>query len=86
LFSAEKDLNKLATNIAKERSKSEIEPATKGCKAVSTDVETKTTEGKYFAEQTDKRPEFVLNADYIIEKAAQHKDNWLTKLLVKTMK
>ncbi|MFL9836613.1 MarR family transcriptional regulator [Flavobacterium sp. ST-75] len=85
-FTAEKDLDDLAIKIAKERSKREIKPALKVLKEVSTDVDTKTTEGKYFAEQTDKLYEFVLKTDNIIEKATEYKDNWLTKLLMKMMK
>ncbi|WP_330441831.1 GbsR/MarR family transcriptional regulator [Flavobacterium sp. C4GT6] len=85
-FTAEKDLDELAIKIAKERSKREIKPALKVLKEVSTDVDTKTTEGKYFAEQTDKLYEFVLKTDNIIEKATEYKDNWLTKLLMKMMK
>ncbi|WP_417358213.1 GbsR/MarR family transcriptional regulator [Flavobacterium sp.] len=85
-FTAEKDLDDLAIKIAKERSKREIKPALKVLKEVSTDVDTKTTEGKYFAEQTDKLYEFVLKTDNIIEKATEYKDNWLTKLLIKMMK
>ena len=85
-FTAEKDLDELAIKIAKERSKREIKPALKVLKEVSTDVDTKTTEGKYFAEQTEKLYEFVLKTDNIIEKATEYKDNWLTKLLMKMMK
>ncbi|KGO84195.1 MULTISPECIES: GbsR/MarR family transcriptional regulator [Flavobacterium] len=85
-FTAEKDLDELAIKIAKERSKREIKPALKVLKEVSADVDTKTTEGKYFAEQTDKLYEFVLKTDNIIEKATEYKDNWLTKLLMKMMK
>ncbi|MEE1896745.1 MarR family transcriptional regulator [Flavobacterium rakeshii] len=85
-FTAEKDLDELAIKIAKERSKREIKPALKVLKEVSTDVDIKTTEGKYFAEQTDKLYEFVLKTDNIIEKATEYKDNWLTKLLMKMMK
>ena len=85
-FTAEKDLDELAIKIAKERSKREIKPALKVLKEVSTDIDTKTTEGKYFAEQTEKLYEFVLKTDNIIEKATEYKDNWLTKLLMKMMK
>ena len=85
-FTAEKDLDELAIKIAKERSKREIKPALKVLKEVSTGVEEKSTEAKYFAEQTDKLYEFVLKTDNIIEKATEYKDNWLTKLLMKMMK
>lgn len=85
-FTAEKDLDELAIKIAKERSKREIKPALKVLKEVSTGVEEKSAEAKYFTEQTDKLYEFVLKTDNIIEKATEYKDNWLTKLLVKMMK
>ncbi|QEE49360.1 ArsR family transcriptional regulator [Flavobacterium alkalisoli] len=85
-FTAEKDLDELAIKIAKERSKREIKPALKVLKEVSTGVEEKSAEAKYFAEQTDKLYEFVLKTDNIIEKATEYKDNWLTKLLMKMMK
>lgn len=82
-FIAEKDLDELATKIAKERSKREIKPALKVLKEVSAIEDHKTEEAKHFVEQTKKLHEFVASADEMIDKVTEYKDNWLGKLMMK---
>ena len=82
-FVAEKDLDELATKIAKERSKREIKPALKVLKEVSAIEDHKTEEAKHFVEQTTKLYEFVASADEMIDKVTEYKDNWLGKLMMK---
>lgn len=85
-FTAEKDLDKLAITIAKERSKREIKPALRILQEVS-NIETNNSKSqKQFKEQTEKLYDFVLKADNIIEKMTQYKENWLSKLIVKIIK
>ncbi len=84
-FIAEKDLDELATKIARERSKREIKPALKVLKEVSSITDTSSVEAKHFVDQTKKLHEFVAKADMMIDKVTEYKDNWLTKLIVKMM-
>jgi len=85
-FVAEKDLDELASTIAKERSKREIKPALKVLKEVST-IESKNTEQeKHFVNQTSKLYDFVLKADNMLDKITEYKENWLAKLMMKLMK
>jgi len=84
-FTAEKDLDELATKIARERSKREIKPALKVLKEVSSINDASSVEAKHFVDQTKKLYDFVAKADTMIDKVTEYKDNWLTKLIVKMM-
>lgn len=85
-FTAEKDLDKLAITIAKERSKREIKPAVRILQEVSNIKINNSKSQKHFKEQTEKLHEFVLKADNVIEKMTQYKENWMSKLIVKLIK
>jgi len=85
-FTAEKDLDKLAITIAKERSKREIKPALRILKEVSNIEISNSKNQKQFKEQTEKLYDFVLKTDNIIEKMTQYKENWLGKLIIKIVK
>jgi DNA-binding transcriptional regulator GbsR (MarR family) len=85
-FTAEKDLDELAVKISKERSKREIKPALKVLKEVSSIKADATAEEKHFVDQTTKLYDFVLQADNVLDKITEYKDNWLAQLLVKFMK
>jgi DNA-binding transcriptional regulator GbsR (MarR family) len=85
-FTAEKDLDELAVKISKERSKREIKPALKVLKEVSTISADATEEERHFVDQTKKLYDFVLQADNVLDKITEYKDNWLAQLLVKFMK
>ena len=85
-FIAEKNLDVLAVQISKERSKREIKPALRVLKEVSTLKENKTDEAKQFVEQTTKLYDFVLKVDNVLDRVTEYKHNWLTKLVVKLMK
>ena len=84
-FTAEKDLDELAVKISRERSRREIKPALKVLKEVSA-VDENSEEAKHFSQQTKKLYDFVLQADNVLEKITEYKDNWLAKLVVKLMK
>ncbi|SEP97398.1 GbsR/MarR family transcriptional regulator [Flavobacterium urocaniciphilum] len=85
-FTAEKDLDELAVKISKERSKREIKPALKVLKEVSSIDANASAEEKHFVEQTTKLYDFVLQADNVLDKITEYKDNWLAQLLVKFLK
>lgn len=85
-FVAEKDLDELATKIAKERSKREIKPALKVLKEVSGIDGDNSKEATHFVEQTKKLYDFVAKADEMIDKVTEYKDNWLGKLMMKILR
>lgn len=85
-FTAEKDLDELAVKISRERSKREIKPALKVLKEVSSIEADATAEERHFVDQTTKLYDFVLQADNVLDKITEYKDNWLAQLLVKFMK
>lgn len=85
-FTAEKDLDELAVKISKERSKREIKPTLKVLKEVSSIESGSSNAERHFIEQTTKLYDFVLQADNVLDKITEYKDNWLTKLVVKFMK
>ena len=85
-FTAEKDLDELAVKISKERSKREIKPALKVLKEVSSIEANASAEEKHFVEQTTKLYDFVLQADNVLDKITEYKDNWLAQILVKFLK
>lgn len=85
-FIAEKDLDELATKIARERSKREIKPALKVLKEVSAIKGNSSSAAKYFVDQTSKLHDFVSKADGMIDKVTEYKDNWLAKMIMKLMK
>jgi DNA-binding transcriptional regulator GbsR (MarR family) len=85
-FTAEKDLDELAVKISRERSKREIKPALKVLKEVSSIKADATEEERHFVAQTTKLYDFVLQADNVLDKITEFKDNWLAQLLVKFMK
>ena len=85
-FTAEKDLDKLAVTIAKERSKREIKPALRILKEVSS-IETNDSKSqKHFINQTSKLYDFVLKTDNMLDKITQYNENWLSKLIIKVIK
>lgn len=85
-FTAEKDLDELAVKISKERSKREIKPALKVLKEVSSITSDNTAEERHFVDQTTKLYDFVLQADNVLDKITEYKDNWMAQLLMKFMK
>jgi DNA-binding transcriptional regulator GbsR (MarR family) len=85
-FIAEKDLDELASKIARERSKREIKPALKILKEVSSIESKDTVEEKHFIDQTSKLYDFVLKADNMLDKMTEFNENWLGRLVLKIMK
>jgi len=85
-FTAEKDLDELASKIARERRKREIKPALKILKEVSTIESKDSAEEKHFIDQTSKLYDFVLKADNMLDKMTEFNENWLGRLVLKIMK
>ncbi len=85
-YTAEKNLDELATTIARERSKREIKPALRVLKEVSSITPGQSKSEKQFVDQTKQLYDFVLKVDNAIDKITEYKENWLTKLIMKLMK
>ena len=85
-FASEKDVQELARQVAKERSRREIKPVIKILKEVSIieeDGSAKTTE---LIKQTQALYELANNADMMMNKIVSQESNWITKTLLKLIK
>ncbi|NME68050.1 GbsR/MarR family transcriptional regulator [Flammeovirga aprica] len=85
-FTAEKDPDRLAVTIAKERSRRELKPAIRMLKEVSEFDANDSSQEQLFMQQTTKLYDFVNKADNMVEKVAQYQKNWLSKLILKLLK
>ncbi len=85
-FVSEKDVQELARQVAKERSRREIKPVIKVLREVSTipnDGSKKTTE---LIQQTKALYELADHADTLMNKIVHQESNWITKTLMKLIK
>lgn len=85
-FASEKDINELAKQIARERSRREIQPTLKVLKEVSSidnDGSAKTTE---FIKQTKALHDLAETADSIMNRLVNQESNWMTKTFMKLLK
>ena len=85
-FTTEKDVQELARQIAKERSRREIQPVIKVLKEVSSIKDDKTDKTKELIKQTKALHELTENADKMLNKLINQEQNWLTKSLFKLIK
>ena len=85
-FYAEKDLDEMAVKISQERSKREIKPALKVLKEVSSIQISDDQAQKHFVDQTQNLFEFVSQADNVLDKITEYKDNWMARMVVKFLK
>lgn len=85
-FYAEKDLDEVAVKISQERSKREIKPVLKVLKDVSAYEANDNLEQKHFVEQTKNLYDFVLQADNVLDKITEYKDNWMARLVMKFLR
>ncbi|WP_420574751.1 GbsR/MarR family transcriptional regulator [Kordia sp.] len=85
-FSSEKDIQELAKQIARERSRREIQPTLKVLKEVSSieDDGSKTTQE--FIKQTKALHELAETADSIMNRVVNQEANWITKTFIKLLK
>ncbi len=85
-FESEKDVTELARQIAKERSRREIEPTIKVLKeiaAIKPDGTKKTAE---FIKQTTAMHEMSDNANAMLQRIVNQEQNWVTKTIIKLFK
>lgn len=85
-FYAEKDLDEMAVKISQERSKREIKPALKVLKEVSSIQISDDHAQKHFVDQTQNLYDFVSQADNVLDKITEYKDNWMARMVMKFLK
>ena len=85
-FTTEKDVQELARVIAKERSRREIKPVIKVLDEVSSIKDDGTEKTKELIKQTKALHNLTKDADAMINKLMDQKQNWLTKSVFKLLK
>ncbi|WP_323789353.1 GbsR/MarR family transcriptional regulator [Psychroserpens sp.] len=85
-FTSEKDVQELTRIIAKERSRREIQPVIKVLHELSSIKDDGTEKTKELIKQTKALHDLTLNADTMINKLVNQKQNWITKSLIKLIK
>ena len=85
-FTTEKDVQELTRIIAKERSRREIQPVIKVLHDVSSIKDDGTEKTKELIKQTKDLHDLTRDADAMINKLVNQKQNWITKSLIKLIK
>ena len=85
-FTSEKNVQELARQIAKERSRRELQPTIKILNDVSNIEEDGTSKTKELIKQTKALHEMASNLDIIMNKVVGQDQNWVTKALIKLIK
>ncbi len=85
-FTTEKDVQELAKIIAKERSRREIQPVIKVLDEISSIKNDGSEKTKELIKQTKALHDLTKDADSMINKLVEQKQNWLTKSVLKLMK
>jgi len=85
-FVSEKDVQELARQVAKERSRREIKPVIKVLKDVSRIEDDGTAKTEELIKQTKALYELADNADTMMNKIVNQESNWITKTLMKLIK
>ncbi|RZN82610.1 MAG: ArsR family transcriptional regulator [Winogradskyella sp.] len=85
-FTTEKDVQELARVIAKERSRREIKPVIKVLNEISSIKDDGSEKTKELIKQTKALHNLTKDADAMINKLMDQKQNWLTKSVFKLMK
>lgn len=85
-FASEKDVQELARQVAKERSKREIKPVIKVLKEVATIENDGSKKTQELIKQTKALYELTSSMDVMLEKVVNQEKNWMTKVLMKFIK
>ncbi len=85
-FTSEKDVQELARQIAKERSRRELQPTIKILNDVSNIKEDGTAKTKELIKQTKALHEMADTLDIMMNKVIGQDQNWIAKALVKLIK
>ncbi|SEM00268.1 DNA-binding transcriptional regulator GbsR, MarR family [Aquimarina amphilecti] len=85
-FASEKDVQELARQVAKERSRREIKPVIKVLREVSAIEGDGTKKTEELIKQTKALYELADSADTMMNKIVNQESNWITKTLMKLIK
>lgn len=85
-FASEKDVQELARQVAKERSKREIKPVIKVLKEVSSIKNDNSEKTKELITQSKALYELANSMDTMLDKVVSQEKNWMTKVLMKFIK
>lgn len=85
-FTSEKDVTELARQIAKGRSRREIQPTIRILKEVSAVKDDGSLKTKEFIKKTAELKDLAEAADGILNKVVHQEQNWVTKTLMKLLK
>lgn len=85
-FRAEKDINKVARSIARERRKREIEPVTQIMQQLSQQSYGEDRESKAFKKVTSDIHDFSSKVDGLLDKFSRSDENWIYATLFKLIK
>jgi len=85
-FASEKDVIELSRQIAKERSRRELQPTIKVLKEISSIADDGTLKTKEFIKQTKAMHDMADTADVMMHRIVNQEQNWITKTLVKFLK
>jgi len=85
-FESEKDVTELARQIAKERSRREIEPTIRVLKEISSIDSDGTKKTEAFIKQTKAMYEMSDNANAMLQRIVNQEQNWVTKTIIKLFK
>ncbi len=85
-FTSEKDVTELSRQIAKERSRRELQPTIKVLKEVSSIKDDGSEKTKELIKQTKAMHDLADTADTMLNRIVNQEQNWITKTLVKFLK
>ncbi|QIE60348.1 transcriptional regulator [Rasiella rasia] len=85
-FMSEKDVTELSRQIAKERSRRELQPTIKVLKEISNIPDDGSAAAKEFIKQTKAMHDLADTADTMMHRIVNQEQNWITKTLVKFLK
>ena len=85
-FTTEKDVQELVRQIAKERSRREIEPVLKVLKELSSIKDDTTAKTKELIKQTKALHDVAETANTMLQKLITREQHWMTKSLLKLIK
>ncbi|QHI36639.1 hypothetical protein IMCC3317_20020 [Kordia antarctica] len=85
-FTSEKDVHELTKQIARERSRREIQPTLKILKEVSSIEQDGSEKTKELIKQTKALHELAETADSIMNRLVNQESNWITKTFMKLLK
>ena len=85
-FTSEKDVTELSRQIAKERSRRELQPTIRVLKEISSISDDGTLKTKEFIKQTKAMYDLADTADTMMNRIVNQEQNWITKTLVKLFK